>query len=70
MSGRKSPGPMHSKAQWRFLYATHKPFAKKWADEIVATRGKVTGYRALPGSKGKGTAKTKADKAASRARKR
>lgn len=61
---------MHSKAQWRWAYATHKPFAKKWADQIVATRGKVAGYRALPGSKGKGTAKTKARKATSRSRKR
>lgn len=42
---------MHSKAQWRFLYGTHKPFAHKWADEIVATRGPKTGYHSLPDKK-------------------
>jgi len=45
---RKSPGPAHSKAQWRWMYATHQPFAKKWSDEVVATRGKKTGFHALP----------------------
>lgn len=48
---RASPGPMHSKAQWRFLFATKKPFAHKWADQIVAERGKKTGYRTLPDKK-------------------
>lgn len=47
----KSPGPMHSQAQWRFLYGTHKPFAHKWAEEIVATRGPKTGYHSLPEKK-------------------
>jgi hypothetical protein len=42
---------MHSKAQWRFLFATKKPFAHKWADQIVAERGKKTGYRTLPDKK-------------------
>lgn len=45
---RKSPGPDHSKAQWKFLYASGKPFAHKWAEEIVATRGPKTGYHSLP----------------------
>lgn len=49
---RKSPGPMHSQKQWRFLYASKKPFAKKWADQIVATKGKKTGYHSLPVRKG------------------
>lgn len=49
---RKSPGPMHSRAQWGYLFATRKPFAKKWADQIVATRGKKTGYHSLPARKG------------------
>jgi hypothetical protein len=48
MAMRKSPGPMHSRAQWRFLYATKKPFAHKWAEKIEATRGVKTGYRSLP----------------------
>lgn len=47
-----SPGPAHSKAQWRFLFATHKPFAHKWAEEVVAERGKKTGFRSLPERKG------------------
>lgn len=49
---RKSPGPMHSKKQWAYLFASKKPFAHKWAEQIVATRGKKTGYRALPVRKG------------------
>lgn len=47
----KSPGPMHSKAQWRFLYATRKPFAHKWAEQVVAERGPTSGYRSLPDKK-------------------
>lgn len=42
---------MHSKAQWRFLYATHKPFAHKWAEQNVAEGGKKTAYHALPEKK-------------------
>lgn len=42
---------MHSKAQWRFLFATNKPFAHKWADQVVAERGPKTGYRSLPPKK-------------------
>jgi hypothetical protein len=42
---------MHSQAQWRWAYATHQEFAHRWADEIVATRGKKTGYHSLPGRK-------------------
>lgn len=45
---RKSPGPMHSQAQWAYLFASRKPWAKKWADEIVAELGKKTGYHSLP----------------------
>lgn len=52
MPDHKSPGPMHSKAQWRFLYATKKPFAHKWAEQVVAERGPKTGYRSLPDRKG------------------
>lgn len=48
---RKSPGPMHSKAQWKWAYATHQPFARKWADGVVATRGKKTGFHSLPNRK-------------------
>jgi hypothetical protein len=43
---------MHSRKQWGYLFAQKKPFAKKWADQIVATRGKKTGYHSLPVRKG------------------
>ena len=46
-----SPGPMHSQAQWRFLFASKKPFAHKWAEQVVAERGPKTGYRSLPPKK-------------------
>lgn len=48
---RKSPGPMHSKAQWRWAWATHQPFARRWSEQVEATRGKKTGFRALPARK-------------------
>jgi hypothetical protein len=43
---RKSPGSMHSKAQWRFLFATHKTFAHKWAHQTAG--GPKVRYRRLP----------------------
>jgi hypothetical protein len=43
---------MRSQAQWRFLYATHKTFAHRWAEQVVASRGKKTGYHSLPTRKG------------------
>lgn len=49
--GHKSPGPMHSKAQWRYLFAAKKPFAHRWAEKVVAERGPKTGYRSLPPKK-------------------
>jgi len=51
---RKSPGPMHSKAQWRYLFARfgNRGFVKRWAEHIETTRGKRVGYRALPRRKG------------------
>lgn len=59
----KSPGPMHSQAQWRYLYAIKAPFAHKWAEQIVAERGKKTGYHSLPGNKrGNGTSQTRANR--------
>lgn len=45
---RKSPGPAHSQAQWRWMYGTHRSFAHRWAEEIVAERGPKTGYHSLP----------------------
>jgi hypothetical protein len=47
----ESPGPAHSKAQWRWMYATKKPWAHAWAEQVVAERGPKTGYRSLPEKK-------------------
>jgi hypothetical protein len=56
VSKRKSPGPVHSKAQQGFLFATHKAFAKKWARQAGETGPKgnpasKAAYRALPARK-------------------
>lgn len=60
---RKSPGPFRSKAQWAWAWATKQPFAEKWAHEIEAERGKITGYRSLPRNKpGHGTSQTRANR--------
>ena len=42
---------MRSQAQWAFLFATKKPFAHRWAEEVVASRGPKTGYHSLPQKK-------------------
>lgn len=55
---RKTPGKVTSKAQQKFLFATHKAFAKRWsmaAGEIgphghPAPSSKAA-YRALPARK-------------------
>ena len=47
----KSPGPAHSQAQWRWMYATRQPFAHKWSEQIVAERGPKTGFHSLPRNK-------------------
>lgn len=54
MARRKSPGPMHSKSQWRYLFSRfgNKEFVKRWARTVEAQGGKKTGYRALPPRKG------------------
>lgn len=58
----KSPGPAHSKAQWAWMFATHQPFAHKWAEQIVAERGPKTGYHSLPRNKrGNGTGQSRAN---------
>lgn len=60
---RKSPGPAHSQVQWRWMYATKQPFAHKWAEQIVAERGKKTGYHSLPRNKaGGGSTRTRANR--------
>lgn len=49
MSGRKSPGPFHSKAQWRWAFATKKRFARRWAHRTPG--GPKVRYRRLPARK-------------------
>lgn len=47
------PGRGHrirSKAQWRFLFATRKSFARRWAHQTPG--GPKVRYRRLPGRKG------------------
>lgn len=46
MSGQHS---FASKAQWRWAFATHKRFARRWAHATQAARG---GYKPLPRRKG------------------
>lgn len=55
---RKTPGRVTSKAQQRFLFATGKPFARRWsmAAGEVGPHGKPSAsskaaYRALPARK-------------------
>jgi hypothetical protein len=45
----KGKGRMRSKAQWRFLFATKKPFARRWAHNTPG--GKKVRYRKLPKKK-------------------
>ncbi|MEV5710161.1 hypothetical protein [Actinoallomurus sp. NPDC052274] len=54
---RKSPGPFHSQAQWRWAFATHQPFAHKWAVRTTGTPAHGTpqgraAYARLPRRKG------------------
>lgn len=38
--------PIRSKSQWKYLFATHKSFAHRWAHQTPG--GKVIRYRRLP----------------------
>lgn len=40
---------MQSKAQWRYLFATHKRFARRWAHQTPG--GRKVRYRRLPARK-------------------
>jgi hypothetical protein len=58
MAKRKVPGRVTSKAQQRFLFATHKTFAKRWsmAAGELGPHGKPSpsskaAYKALPARK-------------------
>lgn len=44
-----------SKAQWRWAFGTHQPWARRHAEATEVSRG---GYRALPRRKGRPTART------------
>lgn len=54
MSGGK--GRMKSKAMWKWAFATHQPFAHRWARNTPG--GKDVRYRVLPTRKGPPTATT------------
>jgi hypothetical protein len=41
--------PIRSKAQWRYLFASHKPFARRWAH--MTPGGPKVRYRRLPARK-------------------
>jgi hypothetical protein len=49
---RGGAGGPYSKAQFRWMYATHQRFAHKWGERLERRGGVKTGYRALPVRKG------------------
>lgn len=49
MPAKKKQGHMRSKAQWRYLFATKKSFARRWAHNTPGK--KVQRYRNLPKKK-------------------
>jgi len=44
-----------SKAQWRWAFGTHQPWARRHAEATEVSRG---GYKALPTRKGRPSART------------
>lgn len=55
-SGAHKPGKVRSKAQQRYLFATGKPFAKRWSRSAGETGphgnpASKAAYRALPARK-------------------
>jgi hypothetical protein len=54
--GGGSSGGFKSKAQWRWAYATHQPWARKKAHKTAG--GKIVRYRRLPARKGAPSART------------
>lgn len=48
--GHGLPSGFVSRQQWKFFYANPRlrRYASKEAHKVIATRGKVTGYRSLP----------------------
>jgi hypothetical protein len=48
----RKQGKVRSQAQWRWMWATKQPFARRWAHARKRTAGKVKGYRTLPARKG------------------
>lgn len=43
--------PVRSQAQWRWMWAQKKPFARRWAHARKRRYGKTSGYRTLPARK-------------------
>lgn len=46
---------MRSQQQWRWAWATHQPWARRWSEAVVAERGPKTGFRSLPKNKAGGS---------------
>jgi hypothetical protein len=45
-------GKVRSQAQWRWMWATKKPFARRWSNARKRTYGKKTDFRTLPPRRG------------------
>jgi len=52
MATKKKGGHMRSKQQWKYLFATKKSFARRWAHNTPGK--KVQRYRSLPRKKRSG----------------
>ncbi|MGW6912578.1 hypothetical protein ACWGB8_01950 [Kitasatospora sp. NPDC054939] len=44
----RKQGKVRSQAQWRWMFATKQPFARRWAGARKRAAGTTTGYRTLP----------------------
>lgn len=48
----RKQGKVRSRAQYRWMFATKQPFARRWAHARKRAAGKITGYRTLPARRG------------------
>jgi hypothetical protein len=44
-------GKVRSQAQWRWMWATHQSFARRWSHARKRAAGRTKGYRTLPARK-------------------
>ena len=59
MARRKKQPPHRSKAQWRWAFATKRPWARRWARQNKRKRPYKTLPRYVAGSKYRGTGRTR-----------